>query len=62
VKNDYGTEKEAWALNGLEEPLKNTTYTRLTGSVQHIIPYHYELMLQQQSGYLNGRMLDRRQV
>jgi hypothetical protein len=22
VKNDYGTEKEAWALNGLEEPLK----------------------------------------
>jgi hypothetical protein len=23
VKNDYGTEKEAWALNGLEEPLKN---------------------------------------
>jgi hypothetical protein len=22
VKNDYGTEKEAWALNGLREPLK----------------------------------------
>jgi hypothetical protein len=22
VKNDYGTEYEAWALNGLEEPLK----------------------------------------
>jgi hypothetical protein len=22
VKNDYGTEQEAWALNGLEEPLK----------------------------------------
>jgi hypothetical protein len=22
VKNDYGNEKEAWALNGLEEPLK----------------------------------------
>jgi hypothetical protein len=22
VKNDYGTEKEALALNGLEEPLK----------------------------------------
>jgi hypothetical protein len=22
VKNDYGTEKEAWVLNGLEEPLK----------------------------------------
>jgi hypothetical protein len=22
VKNDYGTKKEAWALNGLEEPLK----------------------------------------
>jgi hypothetical protein len=22
VKNDYGTEKEACALNGLEEPLK----------------------------------------
>jgi hypothetical protein len=21
-KNDYGIEKEAWALNGLEEPLK----------------------------------------
>jgi hypothetical protein len=21
VKNDYGTEQEAWALNGLEEPL-----------------------------------------
>jgi hypothetical protein len=24
VKNDYGTEYETWALNGLEEPLKNT--------------------------------------
>jgi hypothetical protein len=23
VKNDYGTEQEAWALNGLEEPFKN---------------------------------------
>jgi hypothetical protein len=22
VKNDYGTEEEVWALNGLEEPLK----------------------------------------
>jgi hypothetical protein len=22
VRNDYGTEKEAWALNELEEPLK----------------------------------------
>jgi hypothetical protein len=22
VKNHYGTEKEAWALNGLEEPLE----------------------------------------
>jgi hypothetical protein len=22
MKNDYGTEKEAWALNGLEESLK----------------------------------------
>jgi hypothetical protein len=22
VKNDYGTEKEAWALNGLEKLLK----------------------------------------
>jgi hypothetical protein len=22
VKNDYGTEKEAWDLKGLEEPLK----------------------------------------
>jgi hypothetical protein len=22
VKNDYGTEKEAWALNGLKEPFK----------------------------------------
>jgi hypothetical protein len=22
VKNDYGTEKEVWALNGLEEPLE----------------------------------------
>jgi hypothetical protein len=22
VKNDYGTEYEAWALNGLEEPVK----------------------------------------
>jgi hypothetical protein len=22
VKNDYGTEKEPWDLNGLEEPLK----------------------------------------
>jgi hypothetical protein len=22
VKNVYGTEEEAWALNGLEEPLK----------------------------------------
>jgi hypothetical protein len=22
VKNDYGTELETWALNGLEEPLK----------------------------------------
>jgi hypothetical protein len=24
VKNDYGTEKEARALNGLEEPLKKS--------------------------------------
>jgi hypothetical protein len=24
VKNDYGTEEEARALNGLEEPLKKT--------------------------------------
>jgi hypothetical protein len=24
VKNDYGTEKEVRALNGLEEPLKKT--------------------------------------
>jgi hypothetical protein len=23
VKNVYGTEEEAWALNGLEEPYKN---------------------------------------
>jgi hypothetical protein len=22
VKNDYGTEKEAWAMKGLEKPLK----------------------------------------
>jgi hypothetical protein len=22
VKNDYGTEQEAWDLNGLEDPLK----------------------------------------
>jgi hypothetical protein len=27
VKNDYGTEKEAWALNGLEEPLKTKYIT-----------------------------------
>jgi hypothetical protein len=26
MKNDYGTEKEAWALNGLEEPLKKKQY------------------------------------
>jgi hypothetical protein len=26
VKNDYGTEKEDWALNGLEEPLKIKDY------------------------------------
>jgi hypothetical protein len=26
VKNDYGTDKEAWALNGLEEPLKKKKY------------------------------------
>jgi hypothetical protein len=25
VKNDYGTEKEARALNGLEEPFKKKT-------------------------------------
>jgi hypothetical protein len=25
VKNDYGTEKEAWALNRLEKPLKKIT-------------------------------------
>jgi hypothetical protein len=24
VKNDYGTESEAWAMNGQEEPLKKT--------------------------------------
>jgi hypothetical protein len=24
VKNDYGTEQKAWALNGLEEQLKKT--------------------------------------
>jgi hypothetical protein len=27
VKNDYGTEREAWALKGLEEPLKNNIYS-----------------------------------
>jgi hypothetical protein len=27
VKNDYGTEKETWALNGLEEPLKKYSVT-----------------------------------
>jgi hypothetical protein len=27
VKNDYGTEKEVWALNGLEEPLKKEMET-----------------------------------
>jgi hypothetical protein len=26
VKNDYGTEYEAWALNGLEEQLKKKVY------------------------------------
>jgi hypothetical protein len=28
VKNDYGTEEEAWALNGLEEPLKKVTLSK----------------------------------
>jgi predicted PurR-regulated permease PerM len=27
VKNDYGTEYEAWALNALEEPLKKIKYS-----------------------------------
>jgi hypothetical protein len=30
VKNDFGTEKEARALNGLEEPLK-----KISNSNQH---------------------------
>jgi hypothetical protein len=30
VKNDYGTEEEAWALNGLEEPLKKIIKTMQT--------------------------------
>jgi hypothetical protein len=25
VNNDFGTEKVAWALNGLDEPLKNNS-------------------------------------
>jgi hypothetical protein len=29
VKNDYGTEYEAWAVNGLEEPLKIIAYTKI---------------------------------
>jgi hypothetical protein len=26
MKNDYGTELEAWVLNGLEEPLKKKLF------------------------------------
>jgi hypothetical protein len=28
VKNDYGTELEAWALNELEQPLKTNFYMK----------------------------------
>jgi hypothetical protein len=33
VKNDYGTEYEAWVLNGLEEPLKKN----LISNVRHVV-------------------------
>jgi hypothetical protein len=30
VKNVHGTEEEAWALNGLEEPLKKIKWLKIS--------------------------------
>jgi hypothetical protein len=46
VKNDYGTEKDARALNGLEEPLKEKAYT--------LIVLHYFWWIRMSSNYLNN--------
>jgi hypothetical protein len=32
MKNDYGTEENFWALNGLEEPLKEKHITKVRGT------------------------------
>jgi hypothetical protein len=50
VKNYYGTESEAWALNGLEEPLKKMQVMEMSLFIAQVVrcwPVTDELALEQ---------------